>query len=97
MRALISVSDKSCLDKLAKGLVGLGYEIVSTGGSAKAIDGMGVPVTRVEELTGFPEMLDGAVSGASNMISTGMVPLQEEHGRSGTRGLLMAGVVLQGG
>ena len=94
MRALISVSDKSCLDKLAKGLVGLGYEIVSTGGSAKAIDGMGVPVTRVEELTGFPEMLDGAVSGASNVYG---VPLQEERGSSGTRGLLTADGVLQGG
>ena len=38
---------------------GLGYELVSTGGSAAAIEGAGVPVTRVEELTGFPEMLDG--------------------------------------
>ena len=38
---------------------GLGYELVSTGGSANAIEGAGVPVTRVEELTGFPEMLDG--------------------------------------
>ncbi len=41
-------------------MTGLGYELVSTGGSAKAIEGAGVPVTRVEELTGFPEMLDGA-------------------------------------
>ncbi len=40
-------------------LAGLGYELVSTGGSANAIEGAGVPVTRVEELTGFPEMLDG--------------------------------------
>lgn len=38
---------------------GLGYELVSTGGSAKAIEEAGFPVTRVEELTGFPEMLDG--------------------------------------
>lgn len=38
----------------------LGYEIVSTGGSASAIEAAGVPVQRVEELTGFPEMLDGA-------------------------------------
>ena len=37
----------------------LGYEIVSTGGSASAIEKAGVPVQRVEELTGFPEMLDG--------------------------------------
>jgi phosphoribosylaminoimidazolecarboxamide formyltransferase/IMP cyclohydrolase len=43
-----------------QGLVELGYEIVSTGGSATAIEKAGVPVKRVEELTGFPEMLDGA-------------------------------------
>lgn len=43
----------------AQGLAELGYEIVSTGGSATAIEAAGVPVKRVEELTGFPEMLDG--------------------------------------
>ncbi|KAI7839570.1 hypothetical protein COHA_006696 [Chlorella ohadii] len=60
-KALISVSDKTGLDALAKGLAELGYEIVSTGGSATAIEAAGVPVKRVEELTGFPEMLDGRV------------------------------------
>ncbi|PSC68677.1 Bifunctional purine biosynthesis [Micractinium conductrix] len=60
-KALISVSDKTGLDALAKGLSDLGYEIVSTGGSATAIEAAGVPVKRVEELTGFPEMLDGRV------------------------------------
>jgi len=44
---------------LAQGLEELGYEIVSTGGSASAVEAAGVPVRRVEELTGFPEMLDG--------------------------------------
>lgn len=43
-----------------QGLSELGYEVVSTGGSASAIEAAGVPVQRVEELTGFPEMLDGA-------------------------------------
>jgi phosphoribosylaminoimidazolecarboxamide formyltransferase/IMP cyclohydrolase len=43
-----------------QGLSEHGYEIVSTGGSAAAIEGAGVPVRRVEDLTGFPEMLDGA-------------------------------------
>ena len=42
-----------------QGLTDLGYEVVSTGGSATAIEAAGVPVKRVEELTGFPEMLDG--------------------------------------
>ncbi|GAB4817630.1 hypothetical protein N2152v2_004676 [Parachlorella kessleri] len=60
-KVLISVSDKTNLETLAKGLVELGYEIVSTGGSATAIEKAGVPVKRVEELTGFPEMLDGRV------------------------------------
>lgn len=44
---------------MSQGLHGLGYEIVSTGGSAKAIESSGVPVRKVEDLTGFPEMLDG--------------------------------------
>mmetsp|Transcript_2095 Transcript_2095/g.6203 ORF Transcript_2095/g.6203 Transcript_2095/m.6203 type:complete len:606 (-) Transcript_2095:7910-9727(-) len=60
-RALISVSDKQGLTDLAKGLSELGYELVSTGGSAAAIQAAGLPVRRVEELTGFPEMLDGRV------------------------------------
>lgn len=46
-----------------QGLAELGYEIVSTGGSASAIEAAGVPVKRVEELTGFPEMLDGGRGG----------------------------------
>lgn len=61
-RALISVSDKRNLDKLAKGLVGLGFELLSTGGSASAISSYGVPVTKVESVTSFPEMLDGQPS-----------------------------------
>jgi phosphoribosylaminoimidazolecarboxamide formyltransferase/IMP cyclohydrolase len=60
-KALISVSDKTGLDKLAKGLSDLGYDIISTGGSAAAIEKTGVPVQKVEQLTGFPEMLDGRV------------------------------------
>lgn len=60
-RALLSVSDKSGLEELAKGLAAAGYELVSTGGSAKAIEAAGVPVRKVEDLTGFPEMLDGRV------------------------------------
>ena len=51
--------DKSICD--AQGLAEAGYEIVSTGGSAKAIEAAGVPVKSVDQLTGFPEMLDGKV------------------------------------
>ncbi|HEY7614573.1 MAG TPA: bifunctional phosphoribosylaminoimidazolecarboxamide formyltransferase/IMP cyclohydrolase [Gemmatimonadales bacterium] len=58
-RALISVSDKRGIVPFAQGLVQLGWEIVSTGGTAAALRGAGVPVITVDELTGFPELLDG--------------------------------------
>src|SRR5207247_4441866 len=60
-RALISVYDKTGLEELAKGLHQAGVEIVSTGSTAARIADAGVPVTPVEELTGFPECLDGRV------------------------------------
>ena len=60
-RALISVSDKTGMTELAEGLNALGYEVVSTGGSAKAISDVGVEVTSVDQITSFPEMLDGRV------------------------------------
>lgn len=50
------------VERAWQGLSELGYEIVSTGGSASAIEAAGVPVQRVEELTGFPEMLDGTAT-----------------------------------
>ena len=60
-RAIISVSDKTGIADLARSLVDLGYEIVSTGGSFRAIQQEGVSVSEVESLTSFPEMLDGRV------------------------------------
>jgi phosphoribosylaminoimidazolecarboxamide formyltransferase/IMP cyclohydrolase len=60
-RALISVSDKTGMTDLASALAKLGYEVVSTGGSAKAISDAGVDVTAVDEITNYPEMLDGRV------------------------------------
>src|SRR5499425_1280225 len=60
-RALISVHDKTGVVDFARGLVGLGVEIVSTGGTAKLLRESGVPVVDVAEVTGFPEMLDGRV------------------------------------
>lgn len=61
MRALIGVYDKTGVVEFAKGLSELGWEIVSTGGTFATIAGAGIPVRKVEELTGFPEMLDGRV------------------------------------
>ena len=60
-RALISVYDKTGLEELARGLHAAGVEIISTGSTAARIGEAGVPVTPVEELTGFPECLDGRV------------------------------------
>jgi phosphoribosylaminoimidazolecarboxamide formyltransferase / IMP cyclohydrolase len=60
-RALISVYDKSGLDEFAQGLVELGVEIVSSGGTSAFLEEMGVPVTRIEEITQVPELLGGRV------------------------------------
>jgi len=60
-RALISVSDKRGIVSFAQGLVELGWEIVSTGGTYAALRAAGVPARTVESVTGFPEMLDGRV------------------------------------
>jgi len=60
-RALLSVSDKSGLPEFARALADRGYELVSTGGTAKALAAAGLPVHGVSEVTGFPEMLDGRV------------------------------------
>ena len=60
-RALLSVSDKTGLIDFAKALADQGVELVSTGGTAKAIAAAGLQVKDVSELTGFPEMMDGRV------------------------------------
>jgi len=60
-RALLSVSDKTGLAAFAGGLVARGFELVSTGGTARALRAAGLPVTDVAAVTGFPEMLDGRV------------------------------------
>lgn len=75
-KALVSVSDKTDLVKLAKGLSELGYELVSTGGSAKAIEDGGVPVKKVEDLTGFPEMLDGRVKTLHPAVHGGILAIR---------------------
>ena len=61
MRAILSVSDKTGLVELARGLAALGVELVSTGGTARAIAAAGIPVVNVSDVTGFPEMMDGRV------------------------------------
>ena len=72
-RALVSVYDKSGLAELAQGLHEAGVEIVSTGGSAKLIADLGIPVTKVEDLTGFPECLDGRVKTLHPKVHAGIL------------------------
>jgi len=72
-RALISVYDKTGLEDLAAGLYAAGVEVVSTGSTAARISAAGVPVTRVEELTGFPECLDGRVKTLHPRVHAGLL------------------------
>src|SRR5262245_37598741 len=60
-RALLSVSDKTGIVDLGRALAARGFELVSTGGTARALTDAGLPVTGVSDITGFPEMLDGRV------------------------------------
>ena len=88
-RALISVSDKTGLVEFGKFLSDNGVEILSTGGSAKALSDAGVPVTEVSEHTGFPEIMDGRVKTLQPTIHGGLLAVRgnaeheaamEEHG-----------------
>lgn len=72
-RALISVYDKTGLEALASGLQLAGVEIVSTGSTAARIADAGVPVTKVEDLTGFPETLDGRVKTLHPKVHAGIL------------------------
>jgi phosphoribosylaminoimidazolecarboxamide formyltransferase/IMP cyclohydrolase len=72
-RALISVSNKDGIVEFARGLAELGVEIISSGGTARSLMEAGIKVRRVEEITGFPEMLDGRVKTLHPMIHAGIL------------------------
>jgi phosphoribosylaminoimidazolecarboxamide formyltransferase/IMP cyclohydrolase len=72
-RALVSVYDKTGLEELVRGLHEAGVALVSTGGSAALIESLGLPVTKVEELTGFPECLDGRVKTLHPRVHAGIL------------------------
>ncbi len=72
-RALLSVSDKSGLAELGRGLVARGWELVSTGGTARALRDAGLPVTDVAAVTGSPEMLDGRVKTLHPRVHAGLL------------------------
>ena len=72
-RALLSVSNKAGLLDLASGLAARGFELVSTGGTARALADAGLPVTNVSEVTGFPEMMDGRVKTLHPLVHGGIL------------------------
>ena len=76
-RALISVSDKTGLVEAARALSALGVELVSTGGTAKAIAEAGLPVRDISELTGFPEMMDGRVKTQHPVVHGGLLGVRD--------------------
>ncbi|MDO8276339.1 MAG: bifunctional phosphoribosylaminoimidazolecarboxamide formyltransferase/IMP cyclohydrolase, partial [Serpentinimonas sp.] len=77
MKALLSVSDKTGLLELARGLHALGVQLISTGGTARLLAQDGLPVTEVAELTGFPEMLDGRVKTLHPAVHGGLLARRE--------------------
>lgn len=79
-RALISVSDKSGLAELAKGLADRGVQLLSTGGTSAQMRNAGLPVIDVAEVTGFPEMMDGRVKTLHPAIHGGLLALRDNAG-----------------
>ena len=73
MRAILSVSDKTGLADLGRGLAEIGVEMVSTGGTAKALAAAGLPVVSVGDVTGFPEMMDGRVKTLHPAVHAGIL------------------------
>jgi phosphoribosylaminoimidazolecarboxamide formyltransferase/IMP cyclohydrolase len=73
VRALVSVHDKHGIDTFAAGLAGLGFELVSSGGTAAFLEERGLPVTRVEDVTGAPEMLGGRVKTLHPAVHAGIL------------------------
>ena len=73
-RALVSVTDKTCVAEFCKALSDeFGVEIVSTGGTARALAEAGVPVRSIDDLTGFPEMMDGRVKTLHPAVHSGLL------------------------
>ena len=75
-RALISVTDKSGIDRLGKALTDFGVEVLSTGGTARALAEAGITIREVADFTGFPEMLDGRVKTLHPKIHGGILGIR---------------------
>ncbi len=77
-RALVSVSDKAGLEEIIKVLDGFGVEILSTGGTARKMSSMGIPVTEVAAYTGYPEMMDGRVKTLHPKVHAGLLAVRDD-------------------
>src|SRR3546814_3121222 len=77
-RALLSVSDKTGIVDLGKALAGKGVELVSTGGTAKALRDAGLTVRDIADLTGFPEMMDGRVKTLHPKVHGGLLGVRDD-------------------
>ncbi len=77
-RALLSVSDKRGIAAFARGLAGLGVEIVSTGGTARELEAAGVDVRSIESFTGFPEIMDGRVKTLHPRLYAGLLAVRDD-------------------
>ena len=77
-RALVSVSDKTGVADLARGLAEAGYEIVSTGGTAAMLEEAGLQIVRVSAITGFPEILDGRVKTLHPNVHGGILARRDD-------------------
>src|SRR6056297_1070680 len=76
-RALLSVSDKTGLTDLGRALADRGIELLSTGGTARALRDAGLTVRDVSDVTGFPEMMDGRVKTLHPMVHGGLLALRD--------------------
>ena len=77
-RALLSVSDKEGIVEFARGLAGMGVEIVSTGGTAAALSEAGLEVRAIDDLTGFPEIMDGRVKTLNPKLYAGLLARRDD-------------------
>jgi len=80
VRALLSVSDKRGLPEFARGLVDMGWEIISTGGTASALRDAGISVIPIERVTGFPEIMDGRVKTLHPKVHGGLLARRDRPG-----------------
>lgn len=85
-RALLSVSDKTGIVDLATALAANGVELVSTGGTAKALRDAGLDVRDISDLTGFPEMMDGRVKTLHPVVHGGLLAVRDDAGHMGSAG-----------